>query len=213
MNSKSLLIAIAALALTATSAQAFNGNVLIRARLSDEQRAAFAVARELQEEGDTEAAKEILIEAGIDEDVLERLREAMKDHHLAHQAILDALNEDDYEAFLTAIEDTPLADIVTSEADYDRFKEAYDLKQEGEIEEAKEILSDLGVSAAESSLARSGRARGWSHRFDNLSDEEYEAFLVAKQSNNQEAMQAVLVDAGIIDDDDEHFPHHRWSRN
>ena len=52
MNSKSLLIAIAAIALTATGAQAFSSSALITAGLTEEQQAAFEVARELRQEGD-----------------------------------------------------------------------------------------------------------------------------------------------------------------
>lgn len=200
MNSKSLLIAIAALALTATGAQAFSGDMLRRANLTEEQRAAFEVARELQAEGNTEAAKEILLEAGINEEVIERLRSAMAKHG-AHQAVHDALAIGDYSAFVLAIAGTPLADIITSEADFERFKEAHDARQVGDRDGAKKIMEELGFPGHKQE--KEGRRQGFGLVMQELSDEQREAFLVAKQANDNEAMKAVLVDAGVIEEDED----------
>jgi hypothetical protein len=77
--SKSLLIAIAAFALTASGAHAFSGEALMRAGLTASQRAAFEVARELRLEGDITGARDLLVEAGIDELVIERVRTVLSD--------------------------------------------------------------------------------------------------------------------------------------
>lgn len=77
--SKSLLVAIAALALTATGAQAFTGDTLVQAGLTENQRAAFEVARELRLEGDLTGARNLLVDAGIDETVIERVRTVLFD--------------------------------------------------------------------------------------------------------------------------------------
>ncbi len=71
------MLAIAALALTATGAQAFSGDALARAGLTDSQVAAFEEARELRREGDIKAARNVLVHAGIDDVVIERVRSAM----------------------------------------------------------------------------------------------------------------------------------------
>ncbi len=87
MNSKSLLMAIAALTLTVTNARAFNEQMLTRANLTEEERHAFTIARELQIKGDVEAAKEVLVDAGIDEFVLERLRLSMSEYQSSREEI------------------------------------------------------------------------------------------------------------------------------
>jgi len=199
MNSKSLLIAIAALALTATGAQAFSSNALMRADLTDSERAAFSEARELQREGNPEAARDVLVKAGIDETVIDKIRRAAKHHRRGHgEDIEAALEVNDYNAFKLAIADTPLSDIITSEGDFVRFKEAHDLHDEGNMLEAKHILDDLGVLAPRSFLGLSmGMGRG--DRLEQLSDTQRDAFEVARRANDREAMRAILVDAGITD--------------
>jgi len=77
--SKSLMVAIAAFALTASGAQAFTGEALVRAGLTDNQRVAFEVARELRLEGNITGARDLLVEAGIDEQVIERVRTALSE--------------------------------------------------------------------------------------------------------------------------------------
>ncbi|MBP6924723.1 MAG: hypothetical protein KBB78_04110, partial [Candidatus Pacebacteria bacterium] len=126
--SKSLLIAIAAFAVTATGVQAFQGTQFLqRAGLSEEQISAFETARELRKAGDPKAARDILIEAGVDEAVLKSVKDAAKEHR---QAIFDAVEAEDYEAFKTAIEGSPLADAIDSEEDFQKFVMAHTLKEE-----------------------------------------------------------------------------------
>jgi len=122
MHSKSLLIAIAAFALTTSGVFAYNGsNVLDRANLSAEQKTAITRARELKQNGDFSAARDSLVNAGIDETVLKRLHEARHQVELEMQAALVA---NDYEAFMASIAQTPLAERITSEADFVQFRAA-----------------------------------------------------------------------------------------
>lgn len=74
VQSKSLLIAIAAFALTTNGALAYSGEVLERAGLTESQRNAFETARELRANGDNEKARDVLVDAGIDTSVIERVR-------------------------------------------------------------------------------------------------------------------------------------------
>ncbi len=61
MQSKSLLIAIAAFAVTATGVQAYGGmKILEKAGLSEEQISAFETARELRQSGDIAGARDAL---------------------------------------------------------------------------------------------------------------------------------------------------------
>jgi hypothetical protein len=203
MNSKSLLIAIAALALTATGAQAFNSNALITAGLTEEQQAAFVVARELREEGDMTAARDVLVEAGIDAETLEKVRSAMRNERDVHKAAIKAaLDANDYSAFTDVITGTPLHDVITTEEDFQSFKQAHELREAGDKAGAKEIFAELGLP--------SGKAKGMYHGhgprghhgeppfLEQLTETQKAAFAVARQANDRDAMEAILDEAGVI---------------
>lgn len=146
MNPKALLIPIAALALSATGVSAFNPEVLERAGLTEVQRSAFETAHELRKEGDLDAARDVLKDAGVDIGVIESVRKAMHEHKQAMRSAIDqAIETDDYEAFLAAIADSPLADIITTKEDFELFKEAHQLHENGEHQSAKEIMEELGL--------------------------------------------------------------------
>jgi hypothetical protein len=193
-HSKSILIAIAAFAVTATGAQAYVGTKhLARAGLSHGQISALAEARQLRESGELTKAREVLSEAGIDEDALEKLRQAAV---AAKAAMHQAVEAGDYEAFRVAIADTPLADIITSEADFNLFKEAEVLRREGNHEEARELLNELGVPP-------------WPHKNRHprgavatlgLSLEQKDALRAARAANDRETVKAILDEAGVRDE-------------
>ncbi len=192
MQSKSLLIAIAAFAVTATGAQAYVGTKnFSQLGLSTQQVQAFSQARDLRRKGEVEKARDVLMEAGVTEDTLASLRTAT---HAPHQAVHEAVLANDYDAFKEAIVGTPLADIVTTEADFVEFKKAHDLKSEGKISEAKDIFADLGLS---------GKKLGRQHkmfRLPELSDDQRDALLVARQANDQETVKSILIEAGISEE-------------
>lgn len=196
MPSKSLLIAIAAFAVTATGAQAFVGsNYLNQTNLSIEQVEAFNQARELRKAGEVEKARDLLVEAGVDEDVISELRKAA---HAAHAAIHEAVEAGDFEAFKKAAEGTPLYDIINSEADFALFKQAHDLKSEGKFAESKAILDELGVVPP-----KMGEGRGHVRHHEFLAEltfEQREALRVAKQANDEDTVKAILKEAGIDED-------------
>tara|TARA_B100000508_G_C11461072_1_gene279284 strand:- start:36 stop:656 length:621 start_codon:yes stop_codon:yes gene_type:complete len=194
MKSKSLLIAVAAFAVTTTGALAYNDSVLQNSGLSDEQIAALQEARDLRQSGDKEAARDLLAEAGIGEDELRSLHQAAHEaRDERREAIHEAIENNDFDAFLVAITDSPLADIITTEDDFDTFKEAHELRQEGNKEEARELLSELGIERGEGY----GHKHGKQHILSELSEEEREAFMVAKQANDKETMKAILEEAGV----------------
>lgn len=145
MNSKSLLIPVAAFAVAVTGVQAFNTAVLEEAGLTDDQIEAFEEAKELRKDGDRDGARDVLSNAGIDEETLKSLREAMREHRAERRELIhEALENNDYDAFQDAVEGSPLADIITTEDDFEIFKEAHELREAGEREEAKAIMTELG---------------------------------------------------------------------
>lgn len=194
MQSKSLLIAIAAFAVTTTGVSAFSGGVLDRANLTEEQRVALEEAHELRQSGDKDAARDLLVEAGIDEEVLHSLREAA---HEARSEMHEAVEAGDYERFKELVVDSPLADVITSEADFDLFVEAHELRAAGEYDEAKEILDELGIERPEHG-PKHGRGFGGHHLdLSSLTDEQREALQVARKANDRETVRAILEEAGI----------------
>jgi len=193
-KSKSLLIAVAAFAVTTTGALAFNDTVLEKAGLSSDQISALQEARELRQSGNVTAARDLLAEAGVGEEELRSIhRVAYQERGERREAIHQAIENNDYEAFLSAIADSPLADIITSEGDFETFREAHELRQSGELEEAKELFDELGVERGKGH----GHGGGKRHVLTGLSDEEKEVFMVAKQANDKETMRAILEEAGV----------------
>ena len=146
MKAKHLLIPVAAFAVTATSVSAFNPQVLKDAGLSESQIAAFEEAKELKQDGDKDAARDVLAEAGIDLDTLEEVRNAIRaDRQEKRETIKTAVAEDDYEEFQLAIEGTRLEDKVTSEDEFETFVEAHELREAGDRAGARELLDELGI--------------------------------------------------------------------
>jgi len=207
MQSKSLLIAIAAFAVTATGAQAYVGTKYIdESVLSTEQRDAFDEARKLRQAGDVDKARDLLLEAGVTDETLDSLRQAS---HNSHAAMVSAVEAGDFSAFRTAIEGTPLYDIVTSEADFVLFKEAHDLKMQGKADEAEVIMDELGVPARNVSM-RNGRM-GQQGGFLELSDEQRDALRAARQANDQETVSAILKEVGVTESTVERrMDRHSW---
>lgn len=192
MKTKPFLIAAAAFAVTATGvyAQGNSDKILERANLSEEQKSALSAAHELKKAGDSEAARDKLIEAGIDEDTLHSLRNA---GHEVRSEIKAAVEANDYEAFKAATEGTPMEEQVTSEDSFAKLVEAHELREAGDHEGARAIMDELGLKPQEHKKGHNGGDRGLSA----LSDEQKDAFQEARRSNDKEAAQAILDDAGI----------------
>jgi hypothetical protein len=189
MHSKSLLIAIAAFAVTTTGVQAYGGaKIMQRIGLDDVQVQAIEEARELRLTGHEAAAWQKLKEAGIDEDTLQLVKTAARQHKLDLDT---AIEEDDYDLFKEIIKDTPLGEVVTNQSEYEEFRDAY-----------------IERRASRSERRADSYRHGWfgeplhkrHHRISFLADlpeAEREAFLVAKKANDRATMQAILDEAGI----------------
>ena len=196
MQSKSLLIAIAAFAVTATGVQAYGGaDMLQKAGLTEDQISAFETAREKRQSGDIIGARDTLVKAGVDEKVLVAMHKASKE---AKDAIRQAVEKGDYAAFKSAVAGTPLADSIDTEADFKRFVEAHLLKEDGKWQEAKKILDELGVKAPQRHLSMGNhKGMGIRHHFQDLSDGQRQALQIAHKANDKDAEKAILREAGI----------------
>jgi hypothetical protein len=194
MQSKSLLIAIAAFAVTATGVQAYGGSDLLeKAGLSQEQISAFETAREKRQSGDLSGARDTLVKAGVDEKVLQAMHKASKQ---SRDAIRQALEKEDYQAFKAAVSGTPLGASVDTEADFQLFVQAHLLKEDGKWQEAKKILDELGVKPSQHHFAM-GRHAGMGRHMQDLTPEQQSALEVAKKANDKEAVKAILEEGGM----------------
>lgn len=143
-TSTSLAFAVAAFAVTITSVQAFGSHeFLTNAGLNDDQVVAVQEARELRRLGELEAARDVLVEAGIDEETITELRKAHKKHKHTHRHWLkDQIDEklsDDQQAALQIA------------------------RESNDREAARAILEEAGIERPE----RHGRGH---HRTPNSSD-------------------------------------------
>lgn len=147
MYAKSLLIPIAAFALSATGVSAFNPDILQKAGLTDDQISAFEDARELREEGNITKARDVLRGAGINVDMMESMRSTVqKQREMMRTAIEEAVAADNFESFKQAISHSPLSDIVTSKNDFELFKQAHLLYIQGQDTEMEILLKELGFA-------------------------------------------------------------------
>ena len=194
MQSKSLLIALAAFAVTATGVQAYDvsNKYLNQAGITSTQVQALSQARDLRRKGEKDKARDLLVEAGVTEETINSLREAAK---LAKNDIETAVEKEDYVAFRKATVGTPLYDIVNTEVDFALFREAHALKAEGKYQEARELMADLGLKPK--------GLKNKAHRFyrpemhSDLTDNEKEAIRAARQANDQHTVRAILKEAGF----------------
>ncbi len=121
--------------------------------LTEEQRSALLEARELRKEGDAEGARDILKNAGIP---LGKFHSRGKDMqgkgmsntdreqmHVRHEALRDAVEKNDFDAFKAATLDAPFADMVTP-ANFAKLVEAHELREAGDKDAARKILEDIG---------------------------------------------------------------------
>lgn len=148
---KQIVIPAAAFLVTATAVSAYSPEWLenLDISLTDEQVSALEEAREIRQAADEEA-RQVLEEAGLDEDMMREIHGAMRTERVAHrEAVETALEAGDYDAFMVAVADSPLADAISSEVDFEKFKAAHELRRSGEYDAAKEIMSELGLEGPE----------------------------------------------------------------
>lgn len=127
-TSSSLAFAVAAFAVTASSAYAFgNQAFLTKAGLNDDQVVAIQEARELHKLGDFAGARDALMSAGFDEATLSDLRQAHQTHqhsqrHWIKQQIAEKLTDEQQDALQVAREanDRQTMRAILSEAGIER---------------------------------------------------------------------------------------------
>jgi len=106
---------------------------------SEEQQSAIEEAHMIMEEARQEADG-VLEEAGVDR---ESMQEAMHSYHdTRHQAVEQALEDGDYEAFAELVADTPLGEKLNEEI-FNKLVEIHELKEAGDHEGARDLAQSL----------------------------------------------------------------------
>jgi hypothetical protein len=143
-----IIIPVAAFAVTATTVGAFNGNMLqnLDVDLTDEQVSALEEVGALHGQHRAEIHN-ILDEAGFDREAMRALHKAGYEYRTAHhEAVQEAIEAEDFEAYQEAVVNSPRADLIDTEAKFEQLLKAYELREEGEYEAARDIMEELGFT-------------------------------------------------------------------
>ncbi len=147
---KQILIPVAALAITATSVSAFSDTNLLSKlsiNLTDTEKAALEEAREIRDTARKEA-DQVLEDAGITNERMEEIHDAMHEaREKEHEAIKAAIAANDFEAYKTAVANSPIADTIDTEAKFAKLVEAHKLIESGDKDGAHAIMDELGMKA------------------------------------------------------------------
>lgn len=158
---KQIMIPLAAFAVTVTGASAFNGDWLnkIDVDLSEAQISALTEVQEKRADGATrEEVSAILDEAGLDRTKMIEVKTAMHElRQTMHEEVENALESGDYEAFLKAVDGTPMADKITTKENFEKMVEAHEMREQGDFEGAQEIMSELGIERVQGEGCHGGR--------------------------------------------------------
>lgn len=110
---------------------------------SSTQREAIQQAFEIREQAREEEQK-ILDDAGVDRQALHAALKEQRDIH--RQAVDQALTNNDYQAFLEAIDGSPRADTMTEEI-FNTMVEAHQLREAGDEAGARELMKEIAPEA------------------------------------------------------------------
>jgi len=193
MQSKSLLIAIAAFAVATTSVSAYNGTKTAgrNGGLEKEKANAIEEARERCQNDDRIGARDVLVASGISEEDLKLLH---TEHKSRQRAIHKAIEDNDYEAFKKAIAGLPLADIVTTKTDFEQFRSAHRYQKELEAKNRHGEQKAFGSSKCGNDLVRSWFGDDYSTPL--FSKEQRQALAAARRANDRSTIQAIYDEAG-----------------
>ncbi len=159
INKLNILIAVAIFGLSVVGGGYSVKAMSQRNALTDKQKEALEEIRELRRAGDIEGAKKL-----AEENNLPEARKGKGPFFGKNaDAVRDAIEKNDYNAFISAIGDHPEKDKIT-EAVFAKIVEAHNLRISGKVAEAQKIMNEIGLGPI-------GRGMG-RPMLENLSDEE-----------------------------------------
>jgi len=192
MRHKTIMIPLAAVMVMGMG----TGSVLAakqnhKQNFTEEQLDILEEARELFRLGDLEAGEALLKEAGIHKPHKKPNQNYASQED--REAVQEALEYDDYEAFLEIVQNGPFGEVVTEEI-FEVLVEAHELRGEGEKRRGKKSFSRrLGIKRGyhEGKL----RERGSRGNFQDLTEEQQE--VVRALRNDREAIRAYFEEEGV----------------
>lgn len=110
--------------------------------LTEEEQAAIEEAHSLRESGEYTKAREVLVKAGLSRGM--GMGHFGATTYGTREAIRDAVESGDYDAFLNATENTMFAGEVTKE-EFDTMTKAHELRESGDFEGARELMDEAGL--------------------------------------------------------------------
>ncbi|OGD67683.1 hypothetical protein A2442_03875 [Candidatus Campbellbacteria bacterium RIFOXYC2_FULL_35_25] len=159
-----IVFALSLIIVGAGVTSAYGGLGTGKPELTDEQKATLEQMHDLRMSGDTEGAKVLAEEAGFPQMGFrgERRCQFTNEHR---EDAEEAVENNDYNAFLTAVVGSPMEDVITPEI-FAKMVEAHSLREAGDIEGAREIMQGLGIGKGEGQKLwgeRQGRGMGRGH--------------------------------------------------
>jgi len=106
-----------------------------------ERRLNFEEIRNLHEQGLHEEAMALMEESGWPDK-----HGRFGAHSEQREKIQQAIENNDYKAFVEATSDSPFADKIPDEATFEKVAEAHALKAQGDLEGAQSIMEEIGIS-------------------------------------------------------------------
>lgn len=160
-NKKIALATLPALALVVLGSSVASAHMRTPHELTEEQQSALLEARELRKEGSGEEARRVLKEAGIAPHMTHMFKRGgvgwiKEEREQRHEALHEALEHKDFEAFKKATADAPFASMVTEE-NFAKLVEAHELRKAGDHEGALQLLQELGFPGKGRGMWQEGR--------------------------------------------------------
>lgn len=150
LRMKHTIIPLAAIALLsgASAASAFTGSQWLSnlsVSLTDDQLKALEEARDIRESAETKA-QEVLKNAGIDDGKMAEIHKAMHEARKEeHDAMIAAVEANDYDAFRNAVRDSPIGSSIDTKSEFEKFVQAHTLMKFGDREGARKIFDELDI--------------------------------------------------------------------
>ncbi|MAZ56700.1 hypothetical protein CL653_02835 [bacterium] len=163
------MIPAAAFIVTATGVSAFNTDLLdkIDIDLTEEQISTLEELHENKPES-REEAKEKLEAVGLTKEIMHELHGAVHEAHKEqHEAIKATIASRDYEAFKEVANGSPIAEMISTETEFNLLADAHEHMQSGDREEAREIFDELDIKGPGHRLEHESRVH---YKHDEDSD-------------------------------------------
>ena len=114
-------------------------------QLTVSQQSILEEAHELHKQGKDKEAKTLIQSVGIELTKKNKGHREVKKHGPRFELLKTALEQENYTSFKVVAEGTHLLDVIDTEEKFNAFIQAHELRLEGKVDEAKEILEEADL--------------------------------------------------------------------